>query len=312
MSDLDFLSCSTRVADWENDGQVLKSIREAVFIKEQHVPENLEWDEEDETAIHFLTSINEQPVATARITTKGQLGRCAVLENYRGQGVGSAMLRFILLQASSCGFTQLFLYSQTHAIGFYKQFGFEEEGSEFLDAGIPHKKMSRFLPPDRSSISKGSLEQFQHFHECREWILKLLAEAEKCICIFSESLDPLLLDSSEIASLLIAFRKRSTKTSIRLLVKNTRPLKLTSHRLVKIGQRSDNILEIRTFDVPKGSYPYFYIITDDINILFRANEESYLGSVNLDNRARVKAQQEEFDQLWNVAYTDPELKKLTL
>jgi predicted GNAT family N-acyltransferase len=128
---------------WRNEKSKLRHIRTTVFVEEQQVPEELEWDEYDEKCIHVLASINNEFVATGRLLETGQIGRMAVLKPNRKQGVGSKILEKLLLIAESSGLETVFLNSQVDAIGFYNRFGFKEEGGVFDDAGIPHKRMTK-------------------------------------------------------------------------------------------------------------------------------------------------------------------------
>ena len=125
----------------------IKTVREAVFIKEQHVPMELEWDGLDDTATHVVALDKDaQIIGTARMLANGHIGRMAVLPAWRHQGVGSAMLKELLLLAQQKQLTKVYLHAQTTAVGFYKQHGFEVAGEEFMDAGIPHRYMERTLP----------------------------------------------------------------------------------------------------------------------------------------------------------------------
>lgn len=138
-------ACSIRLIDWQRDPRALRDIREAVFIREQNVPAELEWDEFDAQCLHFLAFNPEgNPVGTARLLlngTAGALGRMAVLKEWRARGVGSALVHGLLTEAKKRGITQLILHAQTHATGFYERFGFRTEGKQFVEAGIPHVKM---------------------------------------------------------------------------------------------------------------------------------------------------------------------------
>ena len=109
------------------------------------MPEELEWDEHDESCVHVLASIDNEVVATGRLLETGQIGRMAVLKSYRKQGVGSKILEKLLLIAESTDLKEVFLNSQLTAIEFYNKFGFKEEGGIFDDAGIPHKRMTKQL-----------------------------------------------------------------------------------------------------------------------------------------------------------------------
>jgi predicted GNAT family N-acyltransferase len=132
-----------RVADWKIDHAALRRIRETVFIAEQSVPPELEWDADDATAVHFLALEGEYPMGTARLLPDGHIGRVAVLKDWRGLKVGDKLIRAVITEAEERGLTQQMLSAQVHARAFYERFGFEVVSGEFLDAGIPHVDMVR-------------------------------------------------------------------------------------------------------------------------------------------------------------------------
>jgi predicted GNAT family N-acyltransferase len=129
------------VVDWHDKRNALATIRKSVFIEEQHVPKDLEWDGHDASCTHFLATIDSTPVATARLTPQGQIGRMAVLKGFRGKGIGSQMLARVIEHAKSAGHKQLFLHAQVSVIKFYEKNGFIAEGDVFIDAGIEHRAM---------------------------------------------------------------------------------------------------------------------------------------------------------------------------
>ena len=132
-----------RRAEWPRDRDALRRVRSRVFIEEQGVPAALEWDADDENAVHLLAEDSlSDPIGTARLLSTGQIGRMAVLERWRGRGVGSALLREILSIALADGRPRPFLNAQTSALPFYRRAGFLPVGPEFLEAGIPHQKMN--------------------------------------------------------------------------------------------------------------------------------------------------------------------------
>lgn len=139
-------SYSVRTASWEQDCDRLRPIREEVFILEQNVPVELEWDGEDEDALHLLAESQAgECIGTARMLADGHIGRVAVLKPWRGRGVGSELMRSMLEAARKRGLKIAFLDAQVNAIGFYEQFGFHAEGEIFMDAGIPHRHMTLSL-----------------------------------------------------------------------------------------------------------------------------------------------------------------------
>ncbi|MCU0834659.1 MAG: GNAT family N-acetyltransferase [Chromatiaceae bacterium] len=133
---------SVRRADWSRDREALRAIRECVFVREQSVPAELEWDGGDECAIHLLAvDADGESIGTARLLPSGQIGRMAVLPEWRRRGVGSALLEATLAIANEPGQPAPFLNAQTAVIDFYQRQGFVPEGGEFMEAGIPHRRM---------------------------------------------------------------------------------------------------------------------------------------------------------------------------
>lgn len=129
--------------------QAISALRRRVFIEEQQVPENEEWDAADTTATHiaaiYHTGEKYQLIGCARLLPDGHIGRMAVQKKWRGRGVGAALVQFTLGVARRANLANTSLNAQTHAIGFYERFGFVAEGDEFIDAGIPHRKMQRVI-----------------------------------------------------------------------------------------------------------------------------------------------------------------------
>jgi predicted GNAT family N-acyltransferase len=128
-----------RSASWQADRARLEFVRRRVFIIEQKIPESEEWDDADENSSHVLAfSEKRDVVGTGRLEPTGKIARLAVLGEYRGQGVGSAMLIRLVEEARQRGFDQVYLHAQTHALSFYKKFGFVSDAEIFSEGGIPH------------------------------------------------------------------------------------------------------------------------------------------------------------------------------
>ncbi|MCB1735025.1 MAG: GNAT family N-acetyltransferase [Gammaproteobacteria bacterium] len=133
------------VTRWSDSAAELAEIRRRVFIDEQGVPEAMEWDGLDDQAVHVLATHQGRPVACGRLLADGHIGRMAVLPAWRGRGIGRAMLDTLLQVARQTQASRVFLNAQTSAVGFYEKAGFQCEGDEFMDAGIPHCQMIRSL-----------------------------------------------------------------------------------------------------------------------------------------------------------------------
>lgn len=134
---------TVRLADWHKDNAELRRIRESVFIAEQAVPAELEWDAEDATATHFLALEGDYPIGTARLLKDGHIGRVAVLRDWRGMNVGGRIMAAVIEEALRQGLNKQFLTAQVHASQFYERLGFKVISDEYLDAGIPHVDMVR-------------------------------------------------------------------------------------------------------------------------------------------------------------------------
>lgn len=125
------------------------AIRYKVFVDEQNVPADLEIDEFEESSLHLVMYVENEPIATARIyelpndTYKVQ--RVAVLKEYRTSGIGTTLMKEIEQKASMRKAVKLTLGSQNSAIPFYEKLGYEVSSSEFMDAGIPHHSMIKIL-----------------------------------------------------------------------------------------------------------------------------------------------------------------------
>jgi len=137
-----------RRAHWSEDESAIAAIRRAVFIEEQNVPEAMEWEDIDPACDWFVARHGDAQVATARLTPQGRIGRMAVLPDWRGRGIGSALLDLVLARAAERGLDRVELHAQCHALGFYRRFGFEAVGPEFDEAGIPHRRMILNLAKD--------------------------------------------------------------------------------------------------------------------------------------------------------------------
>ncbi len=129
------------ITSWADNIREIKLIRKTVFVDEQGVPEELEWDGLDAKCIQFIARCGSMVCATARLKPDGQIVRMAVLRPYRNKGTGSALLNEIIQYAINSGLERVYLHAQVQVIGFYQKHGFKAEGDEFLDAGIPHRVM---------------------------------------------------------------------------------------------------------------------------------------------------------------------------
>jgi YbgC/YbaW family acyl-CoA thioester hydrolase len=136
--------------DWQQVGREAGALRRAVFVREQRVPEELEWDEFDATALHAVARNGlGRVVGTARLVAHGpklgRIGRMAVHRVLRGGGLGAAMLRTLEDAARARGDTEVMLHAQRSAEAFYRRAGYAPCGEPFDEVGIAHIEMRKSL-----------------------------------------------------------------------------------------------------------------------------------------------------------------------
>lgn len=133
-------------ADYGRDLERLRAVREPVFVREQQVPIELEWDELDPLSRHVLAvDASDRPIATGRLTPEHKIGRMAVVADWRGRGVGAAVLQRLLAIAREQRLAAVELHAQESAIDFYARCGFQAYGEAFDEAGIRHRHMRLVL-----------------------------------------------------------------------------------------------------------------------------------------------------------------------
>jgi len=138
------LSFTVKPIYWDTSQKDVKAIRTKVFVEEQGVPPELEWDGLDEGSYHVLAYAPDgAPIGTGRLLQDGHIGRLSVLLEWRGKGVGRALLELLLVVANKMGNEEVKLHAQTRVVAFYRKSGFIRHGKEFMEAGIPHVAMKR-------------------------------------------------------------------------------------------------------------------------------------------------------------------------
>lgn len=132
----------------QSDFAICMAIRMEVFVFEQDVPADIEWDAFDRTSTHFFARADGKPVATARLRAEqgvAKIERMAVRKDYRGKHVGDALITKVMEHAKANGFTKASISAQDHAIPFYEKLGFTLCSDAYMEAGIPHHAMERDL-----------------------------------------------------------------------------------------------------------------------------------------------------------------------
>ena len=126
---------------WQQAETHLRQVRTVVFIHEQLVTPEFEWDDIDSSAVHLLALHDNKPIGCLRIIHHQKIGRMAVLKPWRGKGVGNMLLKQAIELCRQHGSKQIVLSAQTHAMHFYQQAGFQITSGEYTDVQIPHVDM---------------------------------------------------------------------------------------------------------------------------------------------------------------------------
>ena len=307
------------IADWSREDQrtALLDLREEVFILEQGVPEQRERDGLDTDCWHVLARDEAgRPIGCGRLTPAHKIGRMAVLQEWRGRGVGVALLRELVARARTQGWPEVALDAQVSAIGFYERGGFVAHGEEFEDAGLAHRAMRLDLsavaadaepPRDLGTLPAGTRG------ETADARRQLLADARHQLCLYL----PLLGNDSyasaeELAELRrIAISGRGAQ--IRILLHDPAAALRNDHRLVALAQRLPSAIQVRTpVEEADRAYISAYLLNDAGGYLFLPEADRAQGRAARRDRAGQAPLQQHFDEVWERAERASELQTLGL
>ncbi len=308
------------LADWANeaDRARLIAVRHAVFIVEQRVPEEMEWDATDATSQHVLALDDQtsKPVGCGRLTPECTIGRMAVLDHWRGRGVGAALMRTLLEQARARAMASVSLHAQTHAIDFYRGFGFIAEGSEYLEAGIAHQTMRKSIPaPDRPDRTPVAFDRhsINSLDEAAQWIDRIAAQARHRLSIFSLDGDPPLLARPAFVMEVQRIALSGRGALVRLLLRETRRMARDGHRLLELSRRLPSFIEIRQVDVDESGLDNDAFVLDDTGGWYwQPRPDSFHAEASPHDPGRAAELITRFEHHWQRAQPDPALRRLGL
>ncbi len=306
--------------DWSRGEAQLKALRRRVFIDEQRVPEEMEWEDADHSALHFLAFQGASPIATARLLPSGQIGRMAVLAEQRGKGIGRQLLLAVLASAKSTQHPNPFLHAQTHALGFYQASGFEDEGEEFMDAGIPHRHMRLaqwpVLPEPPQALPALGEDSGHHFiqqdapgYQLHAWLMA--SQCRRQLRLYSPTLDHTVFNHPALQDAVSALARSGRQARIRIILRDPRQAIARGHRLVEIARRLSSAIEIRRAPPREDDGPdNSYLLADDRGLLWLPDNPEQRGFAHYNHPARVRELSNQFDALWEQSEYEPELRIL--
>lgn len=304
-----------KAVDWHAARDTLRALRQQVFIEEQGVPRDIEWDGRDEESRHVLALLDGEPVGCGRLLPGGKVGRMAVLKNHRGGGIGAAILEAIVAVAREEGYERIYLHAQQHAASFYRRAGFEPRGATFEEAGIPHVSMHLALDDAGQQdeiATDGFLSGVEYPAPFDELTLALAESATRYFYILSPDLDFRVFDSSDLVDALTALARRSRQTEIRILVADPRPLVQRGHRLLALARRLPSKVQLRALAEHPEWRGETLVIRDRDGVLYKPGDSDREGFYEPDSRASTQRHLELFHDLWRHGEQSAELRNVHL
>jgi predicted GNAT family N-acyltransferase len=309
------------LANYQVDVESLRAVREPVFVQEQQVPIEEEWDELDPTSRHVIArDLQGRPIGTARLTPERKIGRMAVMKDWRGRGVGAAMLQALLDLARSLGYDEVSLNAQVDALGFYQRFGFEPYGEEFMEAGIRHRAMRRRVeapeavpraapPPIPPSQD---IELVTH-HDVRSACLDLLGDAKRQVCIYTRDLEASLYGDADVLEKLKRIATQGRSAEIRILLIEPAGVIKQPHALLPLAQRLSSTFLVRSpADEIDRQNPAAFLINDVGGFIDRPIGSRWEGIANRHGPGRHRQLLDYFNQVWERSLPCTELRALPI
>ncbi|MEQ9546629.1 MAG: GNAT family N-acetyltransferase [Marinobacter sp.] len=314
-----------RKYSWPLAPAAIRDIRQRVFVEEQNVPPDLEWDDTDDIADHYLALTEDnEPVGVARVFSTleetAHIGRMAVLPAFRSKGVGKALLRHLITETSR--FAELKLSAQEYAIPFYQRSGFHVCSDLYDDAGIPHVDMRCLSPElvasesDRKHPMMLGKDRDSWLFESESSMISLLdsmtGQATQRLWLYDRLLEHDLYDRYRFRELLSALARRHRLSEVRLLIHEDKPLVKRRHQIVELMKRLPSRIELRLINdgYPIEDQPF--LLADREGVIYRHDFYKPEGFANFADGGRVKLLGEAFQRMWDASRNSLELRELPL
>lgn len=294
---------SVEAVDYATALPDLRAVREAVFVREQGVPAAIELDALDPLCDHVLARDGAgRPIGTGRLTPERRIGRMAVLPDWRGRGVGDALLAALVERARAHRWRTVSLHAQVDAIGFYLRHGFLPEGPRFEEAGIRHQTMRRVLDGPNPVVDREA---------ALAAMLGLVATARRELRLYTRELDPGLLDQPE---LMAAFRRFAVAGGeLRVLLQDPRPPQREQAPLIALSQRLPSAIAFRVVEEPVDrDFAGAYAVNDRGGWYSRPLGHRFEGETRLDTPGRARQLRAAFQEVWERARPCTEFRALGL
>jgi predicted GNAT family N-acyltransferase len=283
----------------------LRAVRECVFVHEQQVPLDLEWDAQDPQCQHVLArDAQGRPIGTARLSPEHRIGRMAVLREWRNAGVGAALLQALLRMARGSGWREVSLHAQVDALDFYLRHGFAPYGPRFTEAGIEHQAMRLVLDQPQAINGRAAAIAIT---------IDLVAAARRRLRILSRDLDPGLLDDRRVLDALRNFATHARGAEVQLLLHDAAAPQRAHAPLLVLAQRLPSVFAFRELADPVDrAYVPAFLANDAGGYYFRALGHRFEGEAEREAPGRARQLAEAFGPLWERSRPCSELRALGL
>jgi predicted GNAT family N-acyltransferase len=309
--------------EWHQAAELLSAVRRRVFVDEQGVAPELEWDARDAEAIHLLAwaAADDSLVGTARLLSTGQIGRMAVLPDWRGLGVGTALLIEALRIAQDRGFETPWLNAQSRVLAFYAKLGFSPEGEVFDEAGIPHQRMvltdrdqavladllHRRLGRDGGSVRASDPRVIEAAVE------SLASQATRSLTILTPDLEPRLYDRQPV---LAAIRRLAAELPgqlpVRILLIDAEPVVRRGHRILELSRTLISGVQIRAVPEAFMERCDFFLVADAEGHCLRRRAAPNDALIDFAGGATARRLLRAFETIWEQGEIHQGLRRLFL
>lgn len=308
---------SVRLADWDSDQAALRRVRTTVFVEEQAVPELEEWDGLDGDCVHAIAEApGEGAIATGRLQLSGKIGRMAVLAGWRGRGVGAAILRCLLEDATRRGLREIHLHAQVQVVEFYGRLGFVAEGPEFEEAGIAHRLMRLQLPAARSEPRErdaptGTRSVLSGKADFAAAVVEVASVAARSLAIFTPDLEHGVYDTPDFIGAVKRLVLSRSHARVRVLISDPGRVQRSVNRLLHVGRRLSSFIEFRQLTVDFQSRSDAFLVADVSALVYRANIERWEGVADTREPRMARMYLEQFEQMWQLSESAVVLRQLS-
>ena len=244
-----------------------------------------------------------------RMQKNGHIGRMAVLQNYRNKGVGRALLDAVIVFAKTIELYECFLYAQIQAIPFYRLAGFVASGDEFYDAGIVHQSMRLQIAERRLlGVHNGDFAVNDFYGTAFE----LISQTSKHLRILSETLDNHVFDNEEMAAAISRLARSSRYAEVRLMVIDPKPMIARGHKLLSLQRKLPSKIHLRRCTAHPHDIKDNLIVADSVGLITQSVKTPEKTIADFNNRPVAENAMSIFDDFWEHAVVDTDLRQLSL